>query len=151
MGVAYFKKAQSLQMDSQSCTRFSGQVGHERKNSWLTVQANLQKGAWQREGPVTKRCITSICTHVRWPNFANSHTQTLSLGLPRPYISAPPNSITHQLLFVDCWLPLLRILACYIIIQSTVIVVVAPRSERFLNFIMLEVFESVPSFALQHG
>ncbi len=29
MGVAYFKKVRNFQMDSQICTRFSVQVGHE--------------------------------------------------------------------------------------------------------------------------
>ncbi len=43
MGVASCKKVHNFQMDSQICTRFSGKVGHEPKDSWLTVQANWQK------------------------------------------------------------------------------------------------------------
>ncbi len=33
MGVAYCKKVQHIQMDSQTCTRFSGKVVHEPKDS----------------------------------------------------------------------------------------------------------------------
>ncbi len=33
MGVVYCKKVQNFQMDSQTCTRFSGKVGHEPKDS----------------------------------------------------------------------------------------------------------------------
>ncbi len=32
MGVAYCKNVQNFQMDSQTCTRFSGKVGHEPKD-----------------------------------------------------------------------------------------------------------------------
>ncbi len=44
MGVACCKKAQSFQMDSQTCTRFSGKVGLEPKESSKTIQVNWQKG-----------------------------------------------------------------------------------------------------------
>ncbi len=44
MGVAYCKKVHNFQMDSQTCTRFSGKVGHEPKDSRLMVRANWQKG-----------------------------------------------------------------------------------------------------------
>ncbi len=33
MGVAYCKKVHNFQMDSQTCTRFSGKVGHEPKTN----------------------------------------------------------------------------------------------------------------------
>ncbi len=33
MGVAQCEKANNFQMDSQTCTRFSGNVGHEPKDS----------------------------------------------------------------------------------------------------------------------
>ncbi len=33
MGVAYCKKVQSFQIDSQTCTRFGGKVGYEPKAS----------------------------------------------------------------------------------------------------------------------
>ncbi len=43
-GVDYCKKAHNFQTDSQTCTRFSGQVGHEPKDSWLIVRTDWQKG-----------------------------------------------------------------------------------------------------------
>ncbi len=83
-------------MDSQTCTRFSGKVGHEPKDSWLTVRANWQKGAWQWEWPVTKRQVTSKWIHVTWPNFVetNTHTNTHTIltghCLPRPFHNFSP-------------------------------------------------------------
>ncbi len=54
MWVAYCKKAHSFQMSPQTYTQFSGKVGHELKDSWLTVRVNWQKeGVAAREWPVT--------------------------------------------------------------------------------------------------
>ncbi len=39
VGVACCKKLHNFQMDSQTCTGFSGKVCHELKDSWLTVWA----------------------------------------------------------------------------------------------------------------
>ncbi len=33
MGVSYCDKAHNFRMDSQTCTRFSGKVGHEQQDS----------------------------------------------------------------------------------------------------------------------
>ncbi len=33
IGVAYCKKVHNMEMDSQSCTRFSGMVGHDANDS----------------------------------------------------------------------------------------------------------------------
>ncbi len=43
VGVAFCKKVHNFQMDSETCTRFSGKVGHEPKDSWLTVLGQLSK------------------------------------------------------------------------------------------------------------
>ncbi len=44
MGMAFCKKVPNFQMDSQICTGFSKSLGHEPKDSKLTVWANWQKG-----------------------------------------------------------------------------------------------------------
>ncbi len=76
MWVAYCKKTHNFQMDSQTFTRFSRKVGHEPEDSWLTVCANWQKGAWQWEWPVMTKCKTSKRIHVTWPNFVKAHVCT---------------------------------------------------------------------------
>ncbi len=50
MEVACFKKVHNFQIDLWTCTRFSGNVGHEPKDSRLTVQANWQKGCGSGSG-----------------------------------------------------------------------------------------------------
>ncbi len=44
MGVTYCKKVLIFHMDLQTCTRCSGKVCHEAKDSWLTVRATGKKG-----------------------------------------------------------------------------------------------------------
>ncbi len=53
-GSGLMQNVSNFQMVSQTCTRFSGKISHEPKDSRLTVWANWQKGAWQWEWPVTK-------------------------------------------------------------------------------------------------
>ncbi len=57
-GVAHCKRAHNFQVDSQTCTRFSGKS--RRTADWANSLGQLaKKGAWQWEWPVTKRCVTS--------------------------------------------------------------------------------------------
>ncbi len=43
MRVFYCKKMLNFKIDTQTCKRFIGKVGHEPKDSWLPVQADGQK------------------------------------------------------------------------------------------------------------
>ncbi len=65
-------------MDSQTCTRFSGKVGHEPKDSWLTIWANWQKGGMAVGVACNKKA------HYLCP------------------ATAPPPPIIHQLFVVHC-------------------------------------------------
>ena len=56
----------NCQMDSQTCTRFSGKICCESRNSWRAVHANWINGTRQR-WPPTKRCINLKQTHLARP------------------------------------------------------------------------------------
>ncbi len=46
LGVAYCKKAHIFLTDSQSWKKFTAKVGHEPKDSWLTVRPALFHNSW---------------------------------------------------------------------------------------------------------
>ncbi len=89
-------------MDSRTCTGFSIKVGHEPKDSLLTVWTNWQKGAWLSEWPVRKRCITSRQIHVMWSNFVETDTLLYWPWLTLPWHLGPAPFIIHRPFVVDC-------------------------------------------------
>ncbi len=77
MEVGYCKKAHNSQMDILTGSRFSEKVGHEQKDSWLTVQANWQK--WDvAAGVVIIECLPhfshkqAVLTHVEYVLLSRS-------------------------------------------------------------------------------
>ncbi len=90
-GNGLLQKVHIFQTDSQTWSRFTAKVGHDPKDSWLTVWADWQKGAWQWEWPVTNRCMTSKQIHLPWPDSLEMRTHTfIGHGLPCPYTLATP-------------------------------------------------------------
>ncbi len=103
MGVADCKKAPYFQMDSQICIRFNGKVGHEQKDSRLTVRAYWQKGG------VTVACnkktlLNGFMKHGQTlQKHMNTHTNTfIGHDLTHLYILTLPPCITQLFVTDSC-------------------------------------------------
>ncbi len=110
MGVAYYKQVHNFQMDSQTCTRFSGKVG-----SWAKVrQKKGGVGVGMACNKKANNFQTYSCHLAKVCGNAHKPTNHIVIGhsLPCPYTAAPPPSITHQPFVADCWLQLLQICFC---------------------------------------